>query len=419
VSEPSRSAIPLEARPRGGGPAWLVEARARVAKALEADGLPTPKTEAWRFTPARPFIEEAKTEVRGERADAGSRVAALPCVGDARVVLVDGRPVDLPSIRGVTLRPLDEALASTDLGLASLDAEDAFARLNALRFEGGLHVAVSAEASPDATLELVHVSSPGASSVRYPRLVVTVARGASCTLIERAIGSEDGTGASHTVVDVRLDEGARLEHVRVGEDRGLSTAHFAVSVGRSAFYGSRVVALAGRVCRTSVAVSLEGAGAETELVGVYLARGEDHLDHHLRVEHRAPHCTSHMRYHGVIDGKATAVFDGITVVHRDAQGTSGHQENRNLLLSEQATVHTKPHLEIDADDVKCSHGSTVGSLDEQALFYMRARGIPEDVARAMLTEAFVEAPIDSFPGERVQELVRALVRRARPVRGAP
>src|SRR5690606_2208378 len=109
---------------------------------------------------------------------------------------------------------------------------------------------------------------------------------------------------------------------------------------------------------------------------------------------------------------ATAVFDGITVVHRDAQGTVAHQEHRNLLLSESATVHTKPHLETDADDVKCSHGTTVGSLDEQALFYLRARGIPEDLARAMLTEAFVQAPVDAFPGEAVRELVRELVREA-------
>src|SRR5690606_41321946 len=140
-----------------------------------------------------------------------------------------------------------------------------------------------------------------------------------------------------------------------------------------------------------------------------LAVHTDHPYHHLVVHPLVPPCTSRMRYRGGVDGKATAVFDGITVVHRDAQGTVAHQENRNLLLSESATVHTKPHLEIDADDVKCSHGTTVGSLDEQALFYMRARGIPEETARAMLTEAFLRAPVDTIRDEQVREALLELV----------
>jgi Fe-S cluster assembly protein SufD len=401
----------LDTRPREGGPAWLAEARARVAKELAQEGFPTPKTEAWRFTPARPFIEESTSEPRCDVSAASARADAVSPAADARVVLIDGVPLDLPAVHGVRLRPLGEALGD-EPDLVSFGSDDAFARLNALRFDGGLHVAVSADAGQDTSLELLHLSSPGAASVRYPRIVVSVGRGARLTLVERLLGSEDGAGASHAVMDVHVAEGARLEHVRIGQDGGLSTSLVSVRVGRSAYYGSHVVTIAGRISRTALEVSLEGEGAETALVGVYLARGTDHLDHHLRVDHRVPHCTSHMRYHGVIDGKATAVFDGITVVHRDAQGTSAHQENRNLLLSELATVHTKPHLEIDADDVKCSHGTTVGSLDEQALFYMQARGIPEDTARAILTEAFVEAPIDVFP-ERARDLVRDLVRGAR------
>lgn len=409
MSSVIREKTSLELAPRDGGPAWLEERRRAASSALARDGFPTKKTEAWRFTPTRPFVEEATQELRAQTEEARARAEALPRLSEARVVLVDGAPVSLPEIRGVRFARLVDALAERARPLASLDAEDAFARLNATRFDDGLSIEVSADVDPQTVLELVHVATSAPGSVRYPRVVIALAPNASLTIVERAIGADEPSVASHTVVDVELAEGARLEHVRIGEDRGLSTAWIAVRAARHAFYGSRVATLRGRIARTHLEVSLEGEGAEAELLGVYRAREKDHLDHHLVVHHRVPHCTSQMRHHGVIDDKATAVFDGITVVHRDAQGTVAHQENRNLLLSESATVHTKPHLEIDADDVKCSHGTTVGSLDEQSLFYMRARGIPEETARAMLTEAFLRAPVDTIRDERVREALLELV----------
>jgi Fe-S cluster assembly protein SufD len=151
---------------------------------------------------------------------------------------------------------------------------------------------------------------------------------------------------------------------------------------------------------------LQGKGAECQLDGAYLIDGEDHVDHHTLVEHRAAHCRSAQTYRGIVSGKGTAVFDGIVVVHRDAQKTEAHQENRNLLLSETATVHTKPHLEIDADDVVCSHGATVGSLDEDQLFYLRARGVPEELAHSMLTYAFLKSIVDRVSDEPTRVRMR-------------
>ena len=166
------------------------------------------------------------------------------------------------------------------------------------------------------------------------------------------------------------------------------------------------------VTQVRVHVLLDGPGAECELDGAYVAGGRDKLDHHTLVEHRSPHCTSRQNYRGVLDDKALGVFDGIVIVHRDAQKTEAHQENRNLLLSASATVHTKPHLEIDADDVICTHGATVGSLDEDQLFYLRARGLDEATARAILTYAFVRSVVDDIGLQSLRDrLARALLHR--------
>ena len=171
-------------------------------------------------------------------------------------------------------------------------------------------------------------------------------------------------------------------------------------------YRSTVVTLGGALLRFDVRALLEGAGAECQLDGAYLVEGRDHVDHHTLVEHRAPHCRSDQTYRGIASGHGTAVFDGIVIVHPGAQKTEAHQENRNLLLSDAATIHTKPHLEIDADDVICSHGATIGSIDEDQLFYLRARGIPNDLAHAMLTYAFIESIIDRVSHEPTRTRMR-------------
>ncbi len=179
--------------------------------------------------------------------------------------------------------------------------------------------------------------------------------------------------------------------------------------------------LGGALHRFDVRALLQGPGAQCQLDGAYLVEGRDHVDHHTLVEHEAPRCRSDQTYRGIASENGTAVFDGIVVVHRGAQGTEAHQENRNLLLSDSATVHTKPHLEIDADDVVCSHGATIGSLDEDQLFYLRARGIPEELSRSILTFAFVESIVDRVDHEptraRLREALLARIPHGEDIRG--
>ncbi len=203
------------------------------------------------------------------------------------------------------------------------------------------------------------------------------------------------------VTEVHVGEGAAVDHLRL-EVEGDGAFHLGTCAARcetGGRYHSRVFAFGGKLARLDLDVALAGVGAEASLDGLYLSGGTQLLDHHTFVDHVSPGATSREVYKGILDGKSTAVFDGTIVVRPDAQKTSGAQENRNLLLSREAQVHTKPHLAIDADDVKCSHGATVGQLDEGPLFYLRSRGLDEATARGILIFGFAREVVDGVPDE--------------------
>ena len=383
------------------GPGWLRALRARAAGALREDGLPTKKTEAWRFTPVRSVVDSEFTH----GADAAPSIASVP----------DG-------VTATSLRRALEAEPERLEGLLDLGgAPSHFAALNTALFSDGLWIDVPAGTVAEAPLEINHapvVSSDGA--VTYPRVLVTVGDNAELALVETYAGQEDGH-LTNSVVEVDLGRNAKLSHVRVHENAGLQVGRVDVRQAADSRYRSTVVTLGGALLRFDVRCLLQGRGAECQLDGAYVVDGEDLVDHHTLVEHQAAQCRSSQTYRGIVGGTSTAVFDGIVVVHRDAQKTEAHQENRNLLLSDTATVHTKPHLEIDADDVVCSHGATVGSLDEDQLFYLRARGVPAELAHSMLTYAFLESIIDRVSHEptrvRMREALLARIPHGDDIRG--
>jgi len=369
------------------GPEWLRALRGRAANTLREQGLPTKRTEAWRFTPLR-SVANAEFSIAEESAP--SLVSSIP--------------------EGVTVRSLRQVLqAEPELLEGRLDLGGApthFAALNTALFSDGLWIDVPAGVALEAPIELAHaIRTSSERGVAYPRALITMGDNAELTLIETYAGEEAGQ-LTNSVVEVDLGRNAKVSHVRVHDNAGLQVGRVDVRQEADSVYRSTVVTLRGALLRFDVRCLLQGKGAECQLDGAYLIDGEDHVDHHTLVKHQAAHCRSAQTYRGIVSGKGTAVFDGIVVVHRDAQKTEAHQENRNLLLSETATVHTKPHLEIDADDVVCSHGVTVGSLDEDQLFYLRARGIPEDLAHAMLTYAFLESIVDRVSHESTRVRMR-------------
>lgn len=366
------------------GPEWLRALRARAAEKLRATGLPTKRTEAWRFTPVRSMVE-----------------AELDRVEDDTPTLKSDAPADVV-VRSLRATLQDEPhLLEDRLDLAG--PPEHFAALNTALFEDGIWIDVPAGRVVEAPLELEHAAS--ASGVAYPRVLLTVGDDAELTVIEHYVGGATRT-LTNSVVEIDVGRNAKVRHVRIHENDGLQVGRVDVRQAADSRYVSTVVTLGGALLRFDVRSLLDEPGAECELNGAYLVDGDDHVDHHTLVEHRAARCRSDQTYRGIVSDKGTAVFDGIVVVHRDAQKTEAHQENRNLLLSDAATVHTKPHLEIDADDVICSHGATVGSLDEDQLFYLRTRGIPEDLAKAMLTFAFLESIIDRVTDESTRHRLR-------------
>ncbi len=308
---------------------------------------------------------------------------------------------------GVRVRSLAEALreepAALESVLGAIAPKEHFAALNAALFTDGLLLTIEPNAVVERPIHIVHVAPGGAApTASYPRVVVVAERASQAVLIESFLATEhEGAQLTNAVAEVDVRDGARLDHARVliGMPRSFHLAHLAARLGRDAFYASRVVTLGGALSRLELDAVLAGEGAEALLEGVYHVDGSEHVDHQVFADHAAPHTTSTTRYRGLLDGRGHAVFNAMGIVRSEAPGANVHQENRNLLLSDDATLDTKPHLEIETDDVKASHGATVGAVDDAQLFYLRARGIPEAQARDVLTFAFVRALLEHMPHE--------------------
>jgi Fe-S cluster assembly protein SufD len=374
---------------------WLAARRRVAAERLQKTGLPTRRVEGWRFTPVARVAGVEFSPARAELAgDDWSLPAAL-------------QP-------GVEVQSLAAALAaepaSLEPYLGAIAQPHYFAAANAASFVDGLVVRVRAGAAPLQPIRISHTSSSAARPlVRYLRLLVLVEPGARAVLAEsyRSAITGEPSQLINAVTEVWLGPEAQLEHVRIAEGSrgGYHLATVAVQQERDSRYTSRVFTLGGALTRLDVEARLEGEGSEGYFDGVYLANSGEHVDHRTVIDHRQPRCRSRERYRGVLDGSGAAVFDGTVLVRRGAQGTAAHQENQNLLLSDHASVNSKPHLEIEADDVTCSHGATVGALDESELFYLRSRGIDAEAAEALLTYAFMRELLEEVSAPELRELL--------------
>ncbi|MFO0696466.1 MAG: Fe-S cluster assembly protein SufD [Polyangiales bacterium] len=400
-----------------GGPVWLHERRKAAAERVRGTGLPTKKTESFRFTSVKSLADGSFATPSGA-VDAAAVAARLGDDGTHRLLVVDGVPrLEGAAPEGVEIRSLAEVLerepARIEPFLGRLAEPEFFAGLNAALFTDGVVVFVRRNTAVAQPIHLVHVAASGETpAVAYPRVLVVAEPGSEVVLVETVLGRSGASHLSNEVVEVAVQANAKVVHVVVHEAPGYHLVRQAVRVDRDARYEAKSVTLGGGLLRVDLHVMIEGEGAAISLDGVYHVAGHDHVDHHVLVEHRVPRGTSHQRYRGVVDGSGTAVFDGIVIVRPGAGKTEAHQENKNLLLTDTGTVHTKPHLEIETDDVVCSHGATVGSLDADQLFYLRARGIGEDMARAMLTHAFVREILEGIPHEPIRlRLEEAFLRR--------
>jgi len=257
-------------------------------------------------------------------------------------------------------------------------------------------------------IEIIYDSgrTGGPPHATHPRTVVLVGAGSHCTIVETYKGA--GTYLTNAVTEVVAGDGAVIDHYKVQQE-SLSAWHVAtkhVTLGRSANFSSHSISLGAALARNDVIATLS-EGTEATLNGLYIVNGTQHVDNHTSIDHAKPHATSHELYKGILDGKANAVFNGKIIVRKDAQKTDSKQTNKNLVLSDEAVINTKPELQIYADDVRCTHGATIGQLDAEMMFYLRSRGIGANQARSLLIYAFAQDIVERI---KVQSLRDSLER---------
>ena len=418
-----------------GEPRDLVETRQRSLEHFAAVGFPTLRWEEWRRTDVRPIAEGSFRRAAGPGAVDGATLA--PHLFDAfRLVVVDGFPApglsDLEGLpRGMRLGGLAEALAADPEGVGAHLARHArpddnpFTALNTAFFADGAWLDLAPGTVVERPIHLLFVStSDGTPPASFPRNLLVAGEASQARVVETWIGAGDGAYFTCPVTELVVAPGAVVDHYKVQHDsrRAFHVATLQVRQERASSLFSHSVSTGGAITRNDVNAVLGGEGCECTLNGLYLVTDEQLVDNHMRVDHVAAHCNSYELYKGILDGHSRSVFNGLIHVHPGAQKTDAKQSNRNLLLSRGALAASNPQLEIFADDVRCTHGSTVGQLDDEAVFYLRSRGIGESAARSLLTYAFASDIIGRIKVEPVrrdlEELLFARLPRGEVVRQA-
>ncbi len=404
---------------------WLRGARRHAFERFETLRFPTTRSEEWKYTNVAPIEHHAWhfASSRGDNIDVSSIVEDL--VFDksaARMVFVNGRHAPklsrlegLPEgvFVGSLTRALREIPERIEPLIARVMPQDGFAALNTAFLSDGYVVALPADCRIEKPLQMLFIADE-AGLATHPFNAVLAARGSRCAVIEQFVGIADDSYLTNVVTRIAAADDADVEHCRIQEEarRAFHLARVDITEQRASHVGSQSFAFGSALSRVEIDVRFSGANARTDLAGLYFAGARQHLDHHTRIDHELPRCTSREHYRGVLDGSSHGVFDGRVIVHQGAQQTDAHLANQNLLLSRDAEIDTKPQLEIYADDVKCTHGATVGRLDENQLFYLRARGMDEAVARATLVWAFARDIVDRVSSDAVRaRLTRLLLSR--------
>ena len=397
-------------------PRWLAARRSAAHETLRARGLPDSRDEDYRFTPLRRItrtaFSPAPTPGSGEQgAQPGRSEHALLLNGRASV-----RDVP-PGVELVTIADLlRTAPARLEPFLGALSASGSgFTAANSAGFTDGLCVFVKQGTRVPAPVVLrVACAAVGGASLSQPRVLVVLEPNSELLLVEEQQMLPGAAQLCNAVCEVFVGDNAALEHVRVQQgaaDQSL-LSRVLVRQSRDSRYVCRSFTFGGQISRSDVNIEFAGPGASANLDGLYLGEHDEHVEHHVIVDHATSQCESTQKYKGLLNGRAQGVFDGAIFVRRGTRGTNAHQENRNILLSGDAVAHTKPRLEIDVDDVRCSHGATVGRLDPAQLFYLRSRGIEKDQAQSLLSVAFAKEMIDRVSQPDVKtDLLRALLAR--------
>jgi len=390
---------------------WIKRLRESAMESFQELGFPSVKDEEWKYTNVAPIARiDFKPATSGQDSSIGTdELTAFVVVEakDSQLVFVNGiLRSDLSSLTAlpteVVAMDLSQAISDERYGeiawrhLAQQAdyVANGFTALNTAFISHGVFVYIPKGVIVESPIHLLFISD-GAQTASFPRVLIVTEENSSATVIESYAGNHDAPYFTNAVVELVLKDGARLEHYKVQREsaRAFHIATTAVDLGPNSRYDATTITFGAELSRHDINVTMDHEGSECWVDGLYLVTTGQHADTHSLIDHRKPHCTSHQLYKGILDGKSRAVFNGKVFVRHDAQKTDAMQTNKNLLLSNEARVDTKPQLEILADDVKCAHGAAVGQIDEDELFYLETRGIHHDLARNLLTYGFAEEVI--------------------------
>ena len=414
------------ARNGGSKSPWLTGLRRSAIERFAAQGFPGAREEDWRFTnlgpiTSRGFLLAPLPATAPTAEDVARFLYSIP--GGSTLVFINGRfspHLSIPAVQveGVTVSNLAAAFAThgrllgDHLGRYAKIEKSGFTALNTALGQDGVFVHVKAGAAMSGPVHAVFISDGStAGSATYPRNFILLESGALGGVIESYVALQDGSYFVNAVTEAVVGEGARLEHSKIQRESEqayhVGTTH--IQQERDSHSTSFSISLGAALCRNNLDVVLNGPGIEGQLFGLYMGRGRQEVDNHTSILHASPNCSTREVYKGILDGNAHAVFNGKVFVTPEAQKTDAKQTNRNLLLSDRAKVDTKPQLEIFADDVKCTHGATVGTLDPLAAFYLKSRGIGPLLGRKILTYAFAAEILEELPYPAVRSGLESLV----------
>ncbi|PCJ58685.1 MAG: Fe-S cluster assembly protein SufD [Rhodospirillaceae bacterium] len=419
---------------------WLAKMREDAFQRFAESGFPTPKTEAWKYTNLNPLAKNVFAPKTGfsETISADDLpLEAQDGLSAHHLVFINGKyappgPAATPLPEGVRLLSLGDALKTIPDLMAELLTENAKPEAPDLR---NINTALMTEGAvllvePGVQLEKpVHffflATEEAGDAAMHLRNLVVLGKGSTATVLESYLGTGQAGYWTNVVTEIAVHDDARLHHYKF-QNEAAAAYHIAATtakIGERAVYDNFIMSLGGSLSRNDIFALLDGSGIDCRLNGVNLARNRQHMDTTSVIDHKKPGSSSSETYKNVVDDHAKTVFQGKVIVRPDSQKTSAHQLNRNLLLSDDASANAKPELRIHADDVKCSHGATIGELDEQALFYFCSRGISENIARSLLTESFLAELVDAveIPAirEKMRQAITAWLAQAGPIGGRP
>lgn len=409
--EAARDRLPGAATP------WLAALRQDAIDRFAASGFPSRRNEDWKYTNLTRLERAAFAAASGAAIDRSSiEPHFLTGIAGPRLVFVDGiYAADLSDIGGLgagitltTLGESDAALLEGRLGSVATLNGNGLAALNTAMMADGVVLRLERNAVLAEPVQIVHVATTPDIAV-HPRNLIVAEETSQATIVELFVGAGAGRYWTNAVTEIEIGDGAHVHHVRLQQEDNeafhIGLAH--IRLGRDSRYNGVVLSTGAALARTELKVAMAGEGAEFNLTGGAFLDGKRHADITTEIDHLVPHGQSNQLIKNVLDDQARSVFQGRVIVQQDAQKTNAHQTNRNLLLSPRAQADTKPELRIHADDVKCSHGATVGDLDADAMFYLTSRGIEADAARRLLIEAFIAEVLDGVQGDALRAACRS------------